>query len=628
MNNYDEIKKLLKSSRNLLEKNNNVTNIRETYLKRGLMVEQDTNVSSTTNLGQPRPNVAMDTEKEIYQETKPKDDKQQAYRISGGILVMHGKNKTDLEITTEDKRSFQETMDEFVDEVSEMVDFYPLNVYTTSVEWSGKVIDQDLEFLYSIGENNGVYINGTLSRVDDEFLDFVSKLRSYFQKFKTKWAKVLASRKKTQIGTDKEYIETDTSKIFDYTNIELTNNKKYVAYLKNQTEINSIDKGTSTLSTQLRKIFNLGLYAKGFPVDFTGNIKEWKALSETEKLKKSPIHKKCEALYKKLERWTLVEKAELLENMGLIESYDSETKQYTINPENNDISKFITYIKNELVKQDYSEEELAILNNKIGSTIDISISPFAPRIEKALAALMNNRLVKLKSKGAALVEGSPTFMQKWKKPTEEDIKNYKNDDLPSYVVDIDGKQNTKGCGVKIAITTNYENLFRTAFFTKNDKNEYVKSKETIGVYDVKIDPETKKPKKVLNNEKSFARLNEMIQVEAWKNDSENRKKIQIAGVRIPTQGPNSIEFAEIFEFLPASAGNIIIIPSEIVAKSGTDFDVDKLTSYIKYITKQGALLKDTYNSKKDIDVVIKDLEAIHPKVIMINLEIEIPWEYG
>lgn len=204
MNNYDEIKKLLKSSRNLLERNNDTTNIRETYLKKGLMLEQEDNVSSTTNLGQPRPNVAMDTEREIYQETKPKDDKQQAYRISGGVLVMHGKNKTDLEITTEDKRSFQETMDEFVDEVSEMVDFYPLNVYTTSVEWSGKVIDQDLEFLYSIGENNGVYINGTLSRVDDEFLDFVSKLRAYFQKFKTKWAKVLASRKKTQIGTDEE----------------------------------------------------------------------------------------------------------------------------------------------------------------------------------------------------------------------------------------------------------------------------------------------------------------------------------------------------------------------------------------------------------------------------------------
>ena len=202
MNNYDEIKKLLKSSRNLLEKNNNVTNIRETYLKRGLMVEQDTNVSSTTNLGQPRPNVAMDTEKEIYQETKPKDDKQQAYRISGGILVMHGKNKTDLEITTEDKRSFQETMDEFVDEVSEMVDFYPLNVYTTSVEWSGKVIDQDLEFLYSIGENNGVYINGNMIKLDEKLSEMVQKLTTFYDKFKAKWAKVLGLRKKTKSKTE------------------------------------------------------------------------------------------------------------------------------------------------------------------------------------------------------------------------------------------------------------------------------------------------------------------------------------------------------------------------------------------------------------------------------------------
>jgi hypothetical protein len=128
----------------------------------------------------------------------PKEDKQQAYRVSGGVLVMHGKSKGDLEITTEEKRAFQETMDEFVNEVSEMVDFYPMNIYPTSVEWSGKVIDQDLEFFYSIGENNGVYINGTMSRIDDEFLEFITKLKGFYQKFKTKWAKVLATRKKTQ----------------------------------------------------------------------------------------------------------------------------------------------------------------------------------------------------------------------------------------------------------------------------------------------------------------------------------------------------------------------------------------------------------------------------------------------
>lgn len=200
-NSYDEIKKLLKSSREM-KGNDSLMEVRETLKHRGLINEQPSAgngyETATNPMGSPRPNLAADTEEELEMSANPKADKQQAYRVSGGVLVMHGKSKGDLEITTEEKRAFQETMDEFVNEVSEMVDFYPMNIYPTSVEWSGKVIDQDLEFFYSIGENNGVYINGTMSRVDDEFLEFITKLKAYYQKFKTKWAKVLAARKKTQ----------------------------------------------------------------------------------------------------------------------------------------------------------------------------------------------------------------------------------------------------------------------------------------------------------------------------------------------------------------------------------------------------------------------------------------------
>lgn len=203
-NSYDEIKKLLKSSRQMIGSDRDLTQIKESLIHKNILVEQPMdgagNQGDTNNMGQPRPNVAADTEQEIQMDTKPKEDKQQAYRISGGLLVMHGKNKGDLEITTDEKRSFQETMDEFVDEVSEMVDFYPINIYPTSVEWSGKIIDQDLEFFFSIGETNGVYINGNMIKVDDDFMDFVTKLKGYYMKFKTKWAKVLATRKKT--GTD------------------------------------------------------------------------------------------------------------------------------------------------------------------------------------------------------------------------------------------------------------------------------------------------------------------------------------------------------------------------------------------------------------------------------------------
>ena len=186
---YDEIKTLLKKSR--------------------MLMEQTTDEAP--------PNIAMDIEKKIDQdtgqynqkyETAPEDgddkeevssvkDKTQKYRISGGILALHGKNKTNTDITTDDKLAFQETMDEFVEEVSDIVDFNTLNVYPNNVDWSGKIIDKDIDFTFTIGENSGTYINGDMLKVDEDFLELINKLQQYYQKFKSKWSRILASRKKT-----------------------------------------------------------------------------------------------------------------------------------------------------------------------------------------------------------------------------------------------------------------------------------------------------------------------------------------------------------------------------------------------------------------------------------------------
>jgi hypothetical protein len=37
-----------------------------------------------------------------------------------------------------------------------------------------------------------------MTKVDDEFLTTINKLQQFYQKFKSKWGKVLASRKKTK----------------------------------------------------------------------------------------------------------------------------------------------------------------------------------------------------------------------------------------------------------------------------------------------------------------------------------------------------------------------------------------------------------------------------------------------
>jgi hypothetical protein len=206
MTNYEEIKKLLSASRKLLGGNQlteDIKNIKKNY---GLLIEQpvedtDNKIDVMTDIEDKIQNDKYETaekdEDEDKEFDKVKSDKKKAYRISGGILVIHSKNTTDLQLTTDDKSAFQESMDEFKQDVTEIVDFNKLNLYPTNVEWSGKITELDLDFFFSIGETNGVYINGTMTKLDDEFNEISLKLKTYYEKFKTKWSKIVSSRKKT-----------------------------------------------------------------------------------------------------------------------------------------------------------------------------------------------------------------------------------------------------------------------------------------------------------------------------------------------------------------------------------------------------------------------------------------------
>lgn len=182
MNQYDEIKNLLKRSRMLQEQVGPIN----------LAKSIEANIDGDEN-----------NDKEIDPENVKKD-KSKTYRISGGLLTLHGKDKKDLELTSDEKTSYQETMDEFVTDVSDLSDFGVLNVYPNEVQWSGKVIDFDLEFFFSIGENNGVYINGDMIKLDDKLTELVGKLTSFYEKFKSKWAKVVSTRKKTQFKIEEQ----------------------------------------------------------------------------------------------------------------------------------------------------------------------------------------------------------------------------------------------------------------------------------------------------------------------------------------------------------------------------------------------------------------------------------------
>lgn len=63
--------------------------------------------------------------------------------------------------------------------------------------------------------------------------------------------------------------------------------------------------------------------------------------------------------------------------------------------------------------------------------------------------------------------------------------------------------------------------------------------------------------------------------------------LSIIGIRIPTQGYNSIMSFKVKGFLPKYVGDLAIVPSEIVVQMGSDFDVDKMFIY-RYAYNQDA----------------------------------------
>lgn len=112
-------------------------------------------------------------------------------------------------------------------------------------------------------------------------------------------------------------------------------------------------------------------------------------------------------------------------------------------------------------------------------------------------------------------------------------------------------------------------------------------------------PMSKNYRPLLEKYKTIENLNKAIT-----NNEVDTKILTLIGYRIPTQGLNSIEHFRIKEFLPEESATIIL-PTEIVAKSGGDFDIDKMNIFRPDLDK--ADYDNTSKNNKIIEIASKIL---------------------
>ena len=343
-----------------------------------------------------------------------------------------------------------------------------------------------------------------------------------------------------------------------------TPNDIFLKYFKKQLEIAPKYKGKTTFPTQLRKLIESGLMSNGVPTDFKADmpkevrIAEWAKLDDRTRRRESKNYSLLKRFQDDLENLMAQKKQELLDEMGW--SYGPDGKP------TGPLDKLFAYIESQLTKREMAEHHLDFVklnkDGKLKTSLDISLA--AAEIEKVLVSIVNKKLVKQKVTGEALVQVSgagytnrPFFDAN--KDSKERLDVLGTNDLPFYRRK-DGK--TMAMKIKIGI-----------------QGEYKKLLDIPEVTDMVIDS-IREGKPITH----LQALNTLIKDEEWLNKGDNRKLVSLAGVRIPVQGLNSMEFMEVYEFLPEGS-NQIVLPAEIVAKSGGDFDIDKLTTLMYTFSK-------------------------------------------
>jgi hypothetical protein len=209
-----------------------------------------------------------------------------------------------------------------------------------------------------------------------------------------------------------------------------------------------------------------------------------------------------------------------------------------------DNQKFVKFLLDEIDKKTVNKnvkEYLRLTNEgNFAHSLDTNIQ--RQPIESIINSVVNSRLVKQKMHGEMIVQVSNVGFE-----SLEDAKGLKFYSLENGKV--------RKMQVKIPLTGKFKNLLNL-----------VVDGQKVGTRE---------------------RLNQLL-----KEGKIDTRSITMVGYRIPTQEHNSMEIMEVEEFLHPSL-NGIVVPYEITAKAGSDFDIDKLNIFKPHINSRGEYIEES-----------------------------------
>ena len=314
-----------------------------------------------------------------------------------------------------------------------------------------------------------------------------------------------------------------------------------------QAEVPSKDTHKITRGSQITKLVTLDFMQNGVPIDFMAKEKSFdKRYAAWIKLDDKFSYESSIKGSKNL--YTLMNRNQELLDAKTELGYRTLLKEFGIKEVGNtyvleDKTRLANTLKEEMLKREINDNVSAAFDAFKDGDVLLEATPAYQQIRNILYSIADKRVISPKITGGMKVQVPSTLLEsnKIEQVTINGKKGYVSDTLKFYE-DEDGKRH---CEIMIG-----------RWFDSPKSDE-----ELLNEWYVL--------------DENGNRTSELTEV--------GKEVLSGVGFRIPTQKQNSIESFVIKKLLPKEFGDNIILPSGIVKKSGSDFDIDKLSIYLKNV---------------------------------------------
>lgn len=300
-----------------------------------------------------------------------------------------------------------------------------------------------------------------------------------------------------------------------------------------QAEVPSKDTHDTTQGSQITKLVTMDLMAAGVPVDFEPSITDmddrfaaWLALED------KASYNNGDNLYNDIltNRRILEEKINhgfntLVDMLGIVRTDKGIELKYK--------KKLIDTLKNEIYKREINDNIIEAFDNFEEGQVILEATPAYQQIRNILYSIADRNISSQKINGGLKVQVPVTLLESVRAKVDPKTGAYVSDELKMYE-----KDGERVCEIMVA------RWFDTTM-TDEELKEFF-------------------------------------------DGAEGQELLRGIAYRVPTQSQNSIDVFKIAKFLPRGYGDTVIIPSALVRKVGSDFDIDKLSIYLKNIYKDAS----------------------------------------